>query len=360
MKISIGILAWNEERSIATTIASLGAQTLLAKAPAAGREIEILVVPNGCTDRTASVAAAALEELRQRYPFLNASVHELVTPGKINAWNTFTHRLSDPASAFLILMDADIELVGDRTLENMVAALEADAHALIATDRPIKHIDLKPSRSLIEKLLSGAGEMTRSAPGQLTGQLYCARAAALRELVMPEGLIVEDGFIKQMICSEGYAKAPDNSRLVRARDAAHIFECYTSPAAVFHHQVRQAVGQTIYSYLRDDLRRPDVPKPVFAELRRRSAANPAWLADLVKSCVARRGWWVMDTASITMRWRRVRNARGLAKIRFAAIALVALCVDLPVFLVANHKLRTGKIKGVWKDTANSEVATTRR
>lgn len=357
MKISIGILAWNEERSIATTIASLAAQSLLLNA-AAG-DIEILVVPNGCTDQTARVAADALDELRKKLPGIRSAVHALEKPGKINAWNVFTHQLSDPASTFLILMDADIELVGDHTLGNMVAALKADPRAVISTDRPIKHIDLKTSRSLIEKLLSGAGDMTRAAPGQLTGQLYCARAAALREIVMPEGLIVEDGFLKQMVCSEGYSKAPDNSRIVRARDAAHIFECYTSPSAVFHHQVRQAVGQTIYSYLRDDLRRPEIPKPVFAELRRRTEANPTWLADLVKKSVARRGWWVMDTASITMRWRRARNARGTAKLRFAAIALAALCIDIPVFLVANHKLRTGRIKGIWKDTSNRELGTPR-
>ena len=164
---------------------------------------------------------------------------------------------------------------------------------------------------------------------------------------------MEDGFLKQMICTHGFSHAVDNALIQRSPDAAHVFECYTQISAVFHHQVRQAIGHTIYTYLRDDLRQPNLPRPVFDELRRRSADDPDWFPKLIRAEVARRGWWVMDTPSLTMRWRRIRFAHGLARLRFLVIALLALGVDLPVFLIANHKLRSGQIKGIWKDTQNT-------
>lgn len=355
MKISLGILAWNEENSIGSMIDSLATQSLLARAGAGEFALEIYVVPNGCTDATARVAEAALATLRSRHPAVQTATRELTTPGKANAWNEFVHRFSDPASEFLIFLDADIRLLGDDTLLHLVRTLEEHPTVQISTDRPVKHVALKERKSLLDRFLLRVGGMTDSAPGQLTGQLYCARAATLRRIVLPRGLIVEDGFLKQIICTDGYRHPVDNGLIRRAADAAHVFECYTRPADAFHHQVRQAVGQTIYSYLRDDLRK--CGQPVCEELRRRTAADPDWLPQLVRAEVARRGWWVMDTAALSMRWRRIRFARRPAqKLVFTLVALAALAVDLPVFLVGNSRLRGGRIKGIWKDTSNRELS----
>lgn len=357
MKIAAAILAWNEEASIGAMIDSLTTQSLLAKVDGTAMSLEILVVPNGCTDGTAAAARAALERLRLKWPAVTAAVHELSTPGKANAWNEFVHRLSDPGADYFLFLDADIELRGDDTLWNLVDTLETNRHAKISTDRPIKHLELKPVRGPLDRLLLRAGDMTGAAPGQLTGQLYCARASALRQLVIPRGLIVEDGFIKQMICTDGYRQAVDQTLVVRAPDAAHIFECYTRPSDVFNHQVRQAVGQTIYSYVRDDLKR--CGRPVFEELRSRSAADPDWLQHVIHAELSRRGWWVMDTSSIAMRWRRIRFAKSLRqRAAFTALALAALAIDIPVFAVSNWKLRTGRINGIWKNTVNREVGRT--
>ena len=57
--VTIGILAHNEERSLAATIASLFAQSLLSGQAAIPRlTLEVVVVPNGCTDATVAVARA--------------------------------------------------------------------------------------------------------------------------------------------------------------------------------------------------------------------------------------------------------------------------------------------------------------
>ena len=60
--------------------------------------------------------------------------------------------------------------------------------------------------------------------------------------------------------------------------------------------------------------------------------------------------------SATMRWRRIRFAKGFAaKLKFLAIAAIAAPFDLAVFLVSNSRLKAGKVKGVWKDTRTTTL-----
>ncbi len=354
MKILIGILAWNEGSSIATTIKSLAGQTLLSKA-GPGFSVEIVVVPNGCTDRTAAVAAKALDDLLKLHPAVHTRVEELAEGGKSQAWNALIHRFSPADADYHILLDADIELLTPGTLENLWAALEANPHAWISTDMPVKHLSRKPSLSLRDRILLAAGSMTQSAPGQLTGQLYCARSRALRRVVIPRGLIVDDGFLKQILCTDGYSGPVDNTRIVRAEDAGHVFECYTRFADIWNHQVRQAVGHTLYTCFTAALRRDWPERPIYEALRKRCAEDPDWLVREIREEIRRRGLWVMDRPSLWMRWRRVRFASGSARVRAFALALLAFPFDLAVFFASNARLRSGRVKGIWKDTRTTAL-----
>lgn len=366
MKIVIGILAWNEESSIGKTILGLRGQTLLEnlKSPGVDREghssstpfLEVVVIPNGCTDRTADVAASSLQELKTSFPLLNVRVEPLSMGSKTNAWNEFVHRFSPRDADYLVLMDADIELLTPSTLSDMVAALEKDSHAFLATDVPVKHIVRKEKLTLKDRVLLCVGGMTKAAPGQLTGQLYCARAAVLRRVIIPKGIIVEDGFLKQILCTNGYSEPVDNSRIVRVDTASHLFECYTRFVDIWNHQVRQAVGHTLYTYLTKFLRENNARgEAAFQLLNERSSENQRWFEELIRSEVARRGLWVMDTPSLTMRFRRVRFASGTRKLLFFCIAVLAFPFDLTVFLVSNHRLRAGKVGSIWKDTRTTAI-----
>lgn len=355
--ISIGILAWNEEDSLGATLASLGKQTLLESAAQGAIRLEVIVVPNGCADATARVATAALEQLMERFKGLMAAVRELDEGSKPNAWNQFIHQFSHPGADYFILMDADIELLTPGTLESLWMALEADQHAVVSTDVPVKHLAHKTRLSLLDRVLLGAGAMTKATPGQLTGQLYCARAPALREVVIPRGLIVEDGYLKQILCTRGFSEPVDNSRIVRAEGASHLFECYTRLRDIWNHQVRQAIGHTLFTYLTRYIREQVPDRPVQAKLRDLCDEDPGWFLCWVRQEVDRRGLWVMDTPSLTMRWRRVRNAHGSQKAKFILLAALAFPFDIAVFAVANQRLRSGQVKGIWKDTRTTKLPT---
>lgn len=355
MHVVIGILAWNEESSISATIRSLGAQTLFTASAAVGIRVEVIVVPNACSDRTAEVAEAALDKYIRPHTCASARVESLAEGGKSNAWNELVHRLAPCTTDYFVLMDADIELLGECTLERMLAALQTDRHAQIATDLPVKHIALKRRRSLWDRLLLGAGSMTRSAPGQMTGQLYCARGDTMRSIRIPRGIIVDDGLIKQLVCTNGYSERADTSRIVRAEGAAHVFECYTRLRDIWNHQVRQAVGHTLYTYFTAYLRERLPERPVFGPLKDLCVSDPDWFARFTRAEIRRRGFWVMDRPSFWVRWRRARAVRGWCRLRFYALAALATPFDAAVFIASNARLRNGRVKSIWKDTRTTAI-----
>src|SRR5690349_3405934 len=96
--ISIGIIAWNEEKGIRATLESLFRQSLFARLKERGLSCEIVCAANGCTDNTAGVASQVFNEQATAHPFretFSCVSHNLRERGKINTWNSYVHRLSD-------------------------------------------------------------------------------------------------------------------------------------------------------------------------------------------------------------------------------------------------------------------------
>src|SRR5258708_23996757 len=92
MRISIGILAWNEEEAIGPALASLFRQSLFAELKQRQARCEIVCVANGCTDRTAAVATEIFQHQSLAHSFNDAfSCRSLHVPerGKNNACNLF-------------------------------------------------------------------------------------------------------------------------------------------------------------------------------------------------------------------------------------------------------------------------------
>ncbi|WRH66636.1 MAG: glycosyltransferase [Planktothrix sp. GU0601_MAG3] len=84
MDINIGILAYNEAVTIPKMLDSLFKQTLFTQ-PRSDLDIEICVIPNACTDQTASIAATTLENLVKPdiHTHVKWSIYEIETPRKI-------------------------------------------------------------------------------------------------------------------------------------------------------------------------------------------------------------------------------------------------------------------------------------
>ncbi len=355
MKICIGILAWNEEGSIHTTLRSLLDQSLITGLADNGHDLELICVPNGCTDNTAKTArrafAAAPQTVRWR-------VEELKTPSKTNAWNVFVHELSNPDTELFFLMDADIRIQEKDTLSNMVTALTAHPDLLTCSDRPIKHVALKKHYTLLDKISLHASKLTADADGQLCGQLYCARAGFLRRFRIPDTIIVDDGFIKKMAVTNLLTEPDDSARrMTTAENASHLFESYTRFADVFSTQRRQAAGYIIHRWtweflLDQQQENEDAGKTI----DRLHTADPDWSKKLIASRLKERKCRDILRVILRTRVQRFKNTTGAKKVLQFPLLLLHLTMDAVVFSAAVRQLRrNGRI---WRDTrtTHNEVA----
>jgi glycosyltransferase involved in cell wall biosynthesis len=317
IQVAIGLVAWNEERGIGATLHSIFDQSIFEELNRRGWKCEILCLANGCTDRTAAVTGEIFDQQSRQHPnraAFRACVVELGERGKINAWNQFVHTLSAKEARYFFLMDSDILIHRRETFWNMLQALEDDAQAHIAVDRPCKDILFKPRKSLRDHLSLAASRLTSSAEAQLCGQLYCIRAGIARNIYLPKDLAAcEDGFIKTLVCTDFLTRPSASSRIRVAEGAAHIFEAYTSPAAIVKNQKRQIIGQTIIHILVDGYLKT---LPLYKQARlaytleKKDRTDPEWLKRLIHQHLGQtRFWWRLYPGLSGLGFQRLRRLR---------------------------------------------------
>ena len=350
MKISIGVLAYNEAKTISNILHSLWEQSLIQSND--NHIIEVIVVPNGCTDNTAEIARNILEYLFKDFDpaLFQWQVCEVEESGKSNAWNLFVHQFSASDADFFCIMDADITLYTRDTLDKMLEVLIENPQYWVALDRPIKDVELKKNKNLLEKLSVAVSKSSDVNHLYICGQLYCARASVLRDIWMPAGLPVEDGFLTGMIIRENYTvKNPTfEKRIVRVKEASHIFEAYTNPIELIEHEVRVVVGIVINIFLNNYLLEKCDRNLTAGELiAKMNKKNHFWLNDFIKDVSSTNSWWLIPISLVFRRYRSLQNHSPLKAFLRIPIATIAFIVDLSVFLRANHKLHREVITSYW-------------
>jgi hypothetical protein len=361
--ISIGIIAWNEEKAIGPALESLFQQSLFEKLRQRGLRCELVCVANGCTDRTPAIAAQVFEEQSRAHTCrqsFSARALDIKERGKINAWNLLVHNLSDPDAEFLFLMDADILFLNQDTLWNMFIALVENAHASISTDRPCKSIEFKENKSLFERFSLRASQMTQAGEAQLCGQLYCIRAEVARRIYLPRDLSAcEDGFIKAMVCTDFLTHKVEPGRIVLAREAAHAFEAYTSPAAILRNQKRQMIGQAIVHILVDDyLKTLSLSERLnlAGTLKEKEGLDPLWLKRLIGDHIRHtKHFWELIPGLVSFRFKRLARLNGIRKLICLPTALAGFALSMVSCFMAYAFLKQGSTN-YWPHGKSSQLA----
>lgn len=357
-KVSIGILAWNEESSISWTVDSVLGQSLLVSERA--EKVEIICVANGCTDATAVRARQALEHVGRLPlgPEVCCRVEEIATPSKENAWNRFVHEFSQQDADYLVLMDGDAAILHPKSLESMVETLESDPMAHIAGARTVKHIATNPRKSLADRISLGASRIRSARRGEFAGCLYCARTAALRAFRLPDVLVGEDSFIGAMIKTDFFTHPGDPRRIVAAPDATVLFQSYQKVGQVLRNLRRRAVGLTINSMLYDELWSNATPERhggiLLEEWYR---GDPEFGRELIRRKVRERGLWVLPPGMVLKWFGRLRELPLKTALFRLPVALVATALQLYACLAANRLIRLGRLENLWFTSHTDPVAT---
>jgi len=347
LRVSVGVMAHNEERVIADTLRSLAGQSLFGS-PDRYR-VEVVVVANGCTDRTVAAAEAVFAEREDLFGEAELTVVDVERAGLANAWNTFIHEYSDPSADHLVVMAADIVFLDARTLQSMVDVLVTDAAVHATVDRRVKDVAVAGSRSLRDRvsvLASGLSAAPRGEPGDpawISGQLVCLRATAARAVHFPTSLPTDDCYLYRMLVTDQLTHEPRPGAVVLAPDAAHAFEAYTDVSRLLRHEQWLIFGDTVVDILDGHLRaeRSRTGLSCGEIVAGWNAQDPEWLNGLLARHVAESGRRRFVARELYTRRLRSLSSRSLPRrVLLAPVALAAAAVDAWCASRVDRKLRT--------------------
>ncbi|MBR0725040.1 glycosyltransferase family 2 protein [Bradyrhizobium manausense] len=346
MEIAIGLLAHNEERRIAKTLGSLFHQSIFGtecRQRLGVTGIEVICVPNGCTDQTAAQIGRFADELGQDGE-TSLKCCEIAEPGKSRAWNAFVHLFSTNTAKYLILVDADIEFGSDEVLERVLLYMEEHPHVVASTDRPVKLVASKSRLSLQDRLSIAASNQVVT-DGRLSGQFYCGRADELRRIWMPVSLPVEDGFIAAMILTDGFSTAERSGLIAQVPGVFHYYDTHETIRQFIRHECRIVLGSTINAWLFGVLWERGKSGHVGEFIRRANEDDPNWLEQLVAARSKR--FWLIPGDFVFKRLRALRGRKWRSKLTMLPLALGATFVQLFVCFRANSLLRNGTGTRFW-------------
>jgi len=345
MKITLGILAYNEADTIGKLIPDLFRQTLLSND---NISLDIHVVANGCTDATVQVASQALARQKVNHGNIRWFVQNVLHAGKSNAWNELIHSFASLETEYIFLLDADIRIPEETTLEAMVNCLRRSRTAVVAVDQSVSDLLDKADRSLVESLIASASSTAYDTRTAICGQLYCAKFSVLKNIWMPIGLPGEDGFLRAMLLTSNFESEENLDRIVFVEDARHIFESERGIRAVFRHNIRLAIGTAINVLLFNHIREACIDSVDLSDyIKMRNAADPNWLNELIANEIAKKRYFLLNTNFILKRVRRLWSLSITEQLRKWPVFLLGVVFDTVLFFTANHLMRRGAGAGFW-------------
>ena len=354
MIVSIGIMARNEESAIQKTLLSFFEQSVFFYK---GEDVkvsmwEVIVVANGCTDKTSLIAEEFLRKCCEKNDFdkkITWKVVDILEPGKSNSWNLFIHNFSNKKTELFILLDADIVFNHVDTVFNCIKELNENHHASVVVDLPLKHFSYKKRKNLVEWISTKQSNQAFENEPAIAGSFYCARAEILRNIWMPPGLSGEDGFLRAMVVTDFFRAPPDPSKVVRASNASHFFEGLTKINDIFRHELRMVIGTSLNCYFCwDFLVFATDPSGLGAGhlIKTHLINDPDWYKKYIANEIRNRRWWVLPKNMLFRRFLILNKKEPVAFLLNFVLAMIALILDIPVLVAANRKLKKGAV-GYW-------------
>lgn len=339
MKIDIGLFAHNEAEGIVAMLRGLMAQDIFGDPQ---MDVKVLLLANGCSDDTVSLAMAAAGPL--------VEVVDLTLGGKARTWNRFVHDLSRDDADHLVFCDADIELPERDTLSAMVGRLAARPELWVFNSRPVKDIALRPEGlSMMERIIAAAGGGLDDWKTAICGQLYAMPSARARRFHLPIGLPVEDGFLRAMVLTDGLTAAEKPESMARIDGLDGVYHIYGSErrlGALIAHQTRIVIGSAVnfavFGYLRD------APATQRRAMLVGASTDADWLARVLNARLPRFPFGYVPFHFLFKRLvRAFEQPRGPGHPKRLAMLVLGFGFDVVVYLNAQWKMLRGAGSGFW-------------
>lgn len=339
MRIAACILAKNEAESITVLLTQLAAQSLLHRQDLT---IDIHLVANGCSDDTAGRAAGAAALLRGSNAILK--VHDLPEGGKSRSWNRAVHELIEPGADYFLFLDADISFTRPEVLQNLLTTLEKAPLSAACSGHPVKDIAAKARKSALDRFSLALSRQSR-ADGAINGSLYLVRAAALRDVWLPDHTPGEDGFLNAMLTTAGFTKALVPGRVISMRDPTHFYRAHRASDFILHER-RMIVGTMINRWIFEHLWSLKLTEPAGPLIRHWNEQQPDWVDRLVSDNTRGKAWVIPNAILFGRLSLKGRLPRWKLPVRLAGGVLATMLTVAPA-IAANHRLKQVGASRTW-------------
>ncbi|MEY1556935.1 glycosyltransferase family 2 protein [Yoonia sp. R2331] len=339
----IGVFAHNEQDGIAALLGELARQDLFDD-PILDLRVHILA--NGCTDATVGRANGAIAELPATVGN-RIAVLDLELGGKSRTVHRFIHDIARRDATILGFMDADIVLPQADTIRRMIAALQDRPKLQAFTSCPIKDVvhDQLPT-GLVGRIIGASGGGLADFKTAICGQLFVMRSAMARQIGLPAGLPVEDGFMRAMMLTD-LLSAPENFDRIDGDEAIyHVYESIRTIPELIRHQVRIVIGSAINAVLFAKIRREAGDLDAAHALLMRAAVDENWLPDVIKAELPKWPYGYVPLHFLT--WRVKAFFAGSQKsLRRFALLLLGFGFDFVVYVLASLRMMFRPSAGFW-------------
>lgn len=268
--IVVTVLAHNEERRIATCLASLPLDT---------PDVAVHVVVNGSTDSTAQIARG----------FTGVTVHEYAEGGKSRSWNRFVLDSAELEAETYIFVDGDAE-VQPGSVAALARALADNPTANAAAGLPCNGRQASYYREMIMRDHNMFGDLYA-----LRGN-FVARMRA-RGIRLPDDLVGDDGllaaFAKTDLENESHW---DDARVAPCPDAGFLCEPTRLNPASLSIQYRRMINYAVRHFqnrIVSDIMRGEGPVGLPRQL---SSLYPQYLPQFTPR--AHPAWWWFDRLAL--------------------------------------------------------------
>lgn len=340
MKICIGVFAHNEERKIEGFIRNISQQSIFQRGDL---DAFTYVLANGCTDKTEAVAEAAIDAIGSGSD-VAIRLCKFRDSGKSRTWNRFVHDIALFDTDYFVFVDADIFLPDADTLEKMYERI-VGSNLHVFNSRPVKDLTFEERPlSLTEAIILKSSGRLDSYKTAICGQLYMARASAVREIYLPIGLPVEDGFIRAMMLTDMLVCEEDITRISGADEIFHVYESISTAGELFRHQTRiiigSAINEAIFQFMRDNAAGMEARK----NLLRDASHDENWLNSVLEKQLPKWPYGFVSFHYLTKRLAGDGSRRSSAAL---ALTAAGFTFDLVVYLIASIKMWRGYGSGYW-------------
>lgn len=341
IQVDIGVFVYNEEKNISRILQEILKQNILDDKRFS---VSIYLLANGCSDNSVPIAIKEIEKFKLDEFIQVVNFEE---GGKSRTWNKFVHQISRKDVDYLIFADCDIYFTQTNILKSLCEKLVSNSILQAASSRPVKDLALtEQPLSLIDRIILASSGGLNDWRRSICGQLYITRADVAKNIYMPIGLPVEDGYMRAMIVTDGFKSEADLTKIEGDENIFHIYESERTITALIKHQSRIVIGSAINAIIYKHINSFQTSEK--QNILNKASQDELWLQNLIRRELPTwpHGW--IPFSFLTKRLSRAVEEPTLFNTpKKIVMLLLGLMFDTVVYFLSQYKMIRGSGAGYW-------------